>query len=151
MQVKQPVILAGGAALALTIGIGFGFLAVAPVSKAVAHAPGLTAKVDLLPAAEAQLPAATPPTSRPIAAAAYPEPVLVPRARNTQEVQYAQQAARDDLADVAWPDEKVAPAPRDEPQDVDEDGPREMPSRPPPPPYAYGPPGGYGPPGPEQP
>jgi hypothetical protein len=142
MNVRQPAILAGGAVLALTIGVGAGVLAVAPVNRAVTRGPGLTAKADLLPAAEA--PAATPAAQAPIAVAASAQPAEVRRA---EHVQYAQQAARDDQAAIAWPDERSAPAPADEPQGAEEDRAREAPYPTPPPdsqpddrdPPAYGP------------
>jgi hypothetical protein len=143
MNIRRPAILAGGAALALAIGLGAGVLAVAPVNKAVAHAPGLTAKADFLPAAEA--PAATPAAQAPVAVAAYAQPAEVRRA---EHVQYAQQAAGDDQAAIASPDERVASAPAHQPQGAEEDGVRDVPYPPPPPsdaqpddhgPLAYGP------------
>jgi hypothetical protein len=122
------MILAGGATLALLVGLGFGALAVAPVSRAVAHAPSLTVKPAFLPAAEAPGPAPALAHVQPAKARSHPYP------------QYAQQAARDDPATIVWSDERAAPAPRDQPQaDYDETGTRDVPY-PPPPPDADGPP-----------
>lgn len=145
MHLRQRAILAGGAVLALTIGVGAGLLAVAPVNNAMAHAPSLMAKAEILPAAEAPAPAPTaPPEPAPIAVAAYAEPASVPR---TQRPQYAQQAGRDDPAAIAWPDERAAPAPVDEPQRDEAEGPRDVTYPPSPPPYAqpYDGPPTYGP------
>ena len=133
MHFRQRAILAGGAVLALTIGVGAGLLAVAPVNNAMAHAPSLMAKPEILPAAEAPAPTpAASPEPAPIAVVAYAQPAAVPRA---QHPQYAQQAARDDPAAIAWPDERAAPAPVDEPQRDEAEGPRDA-AYPPPPPYA---------------
>ena len=136
MNIRRRAILAGGAALALAVGIGAGVMAVSPVNKAVAHAPGLTAQADVLPAAEASMPtpAVTPPAapaSMPVAA--YAEPAEAERA---QPPQYAQQVARDDPAAIAWPDTKAAPAPVDESQGPEVDGVRDVFYPPPPPPDA---------------
>jgi hypothetical protein len=132
MHIRKPAILAGGAALALVVGLGSGLLAVSPVDRAVAHAPGLASKADLLPAPEAAGPTQSAPAAAPMRAYAQRFPQASP--------QYAQQAAHDEPAAIAWPDERAAPAPVDEPQ-PDENGTRDVAYPPASPPYAFGPPG----------
>ncbi len=131
---SQPKLLAGGAGAALVVGLGFGWLAHAPIDEAFARTPDVTPTPAIAPSLTIDRTA--PPgdglASAPITAAVYPSADALtepPRPR----------VARQDSA-PAFSDEQPAAydeaqAPRDTAEDRDQE---RAPDYPPPPPPAYG-------------
>lgn len=158
---SQPKLLAGGAATALVVGLGFGWLAREPIDAAFARpsaiAPNLTidasggttaqqAALDAPAprtttqqvAVDAPAPKADGPAPRLVTAAVYPSgEVFTPPARP--------QAVRQDPAPVSgdqqWAAYGETPSPRYGPEDREYERAPDYP--PPPPPYGYGYGNGY--------
>jgi hypothetical protein len=139
---SQPKLLAGGAAAALVVGLGFGWLARAPIDAAVARAPAVAPNLTVETPGEAAArqaalgapaaPAVGPPPA-PISAAVYSPAEAIDAAPRRR---VARQDSIPAFGDQQPPVYDETQAPRDGAEDRDPGPPLGYP--PPPPPYGFG-------------